>query len=50
MNEKEYINVESPPGLKARIDAYLKRGDRQYNSITQLVLSSVQKELDRLAA
>lgn len=42
------INVEVPSGLKNRIEEYLKKENAQYATITQLVITSIAKELDRL--
>jgi len=44
------IVVESPPAIKERIEAYLKRADRQYQTTTQFVLAAIIHELEKMGA
>jgi len=47
---KSYVNIEVPPGLKNRLDKYLEKSDRQYNTIAQFVISAIQRELEKQGA
>lgn len=50
MDAAEVIYVETPPGIKRRIEKYLERKDREYNTISQFVIEAMKKELTRLGA